>query len=122
MPVMRHRHIWTFWPTRRGFALFRLTKRAAIELAEMTQRTRRRGDLRARTDATRAALKFDRQILAIARVQSDYHVYTDDRKMRTFAEAEGFRVTGIGDVPLPLLTRQTALLPDDITAEPDSSE
>ena len=83
--------------------------RAAIELAEMTRRAYASGDLQAGTDATRARLKFDRQILAIARVQRENHVYTDDGNMRAFAEEAGFEVTGLQDIPLPVSTRQTAL-------------
>lgn len=97
---------------------------AAIELAEMTRQAHTAGDLRAGTDATRAQLRFDRQILAIARVQREHHVYTDDGNMRTFAKAAGFRVVGLRDIPLPTANRQTALplSEDDTTAEADSGE
>ena len=54
-------------------------------------------------------MRFDRQILAIARVQGENHIYTDDGNMRTFAETEGFQVTGLPDMSLPLSSRQTAL-------------
>ena len=84
-------------------------EKAAIELAEMTRRASEGGDLRAGTDATRAQLRFDRQILAIARVQGEDHVYTDDRNMRTFAKKEGFHVTGLPDVPLPPSAGQAIL-------------
>ena len=106
------------------FRIAPFDEKAAIELAEMTRRAYAKGDLRAGTDATRARLKFDRQILAIARVQSENHVYTDDRNMRTFAKAEGFRVTRLQDIPLPLSTRQTALpfSDNDPTTELDSGE
>lgn len=70
------------------FRIVPFEERAAIELAEMTRRAHEAGDLRAGTDATRAQLKFDRQILAVARVEGENHVYTDDHNMRTFAEAE----------------------------------
>ena len=89
-----------------------------MELAEMTRRAYAKGDLRAGTDATRARLKFDRQILAIARVQGESHVYTDDDNMRTFAEAEGFHVTGLRDIPLPKANPQTALPISDDGPDP----
>ena len=95
-------------------------ERAAIELAEMTRRAHKEGDLRAGTDATRAQLRFDRQILAIARVQGEDHVYTDDGNMRTFAKNERFHVTGIQDVPLPSSNRQTDLPLSGDTPSPES--
>ena len=106
------------------FRIVPFDERAAIELAEMTRRARATGNLRAGTDATRAQLRFDRQILAIARVQGENHIYTDDGNMRTFAEAEGFQVTGLPDMPLPLLNRQTALplSGDDPTSGVSSEE
>ena len=54
-------------------------------------------------------MKFDRQILAIARVQDEDHIYTDDGNMRRFAEEAGFQVTALRDVPLPLSDRQIDL-------------
>ena len=51
---------------------FRITpfdERAAVELAVITREAIRKGDLRAGTDLTRATLKFDRQIIAISRVE-----------------------------------------------------
>lgn len=88
------------------FRIAPFDQRAAIELAEMTRRAVAQGDLRAGADVTRAQLRFDRQILAIAKAQDETHVYTDDGNMRRFAENEGLEVKGIGDLPLP---RQAAL-------------
>ncbi len=53
-------------------------RRAAIELAEMTRDAIKDGDLRAGTAATRAKLKFDRQIIAIARTVGESTIYSDD--------------------------------------------
>ena len=83
------------------FRLAPFDERAAIELAEMTRKARSSGDLRAGTDLTRAQLRFDRQILAIARVQNERHIYTDDGDMGTIAKAEGFTVTVTAELPLP---------------------
>ena len=80
---------------------------AAVELAEMTRKAQSSGDLRAGTNMTRARLRFDRQILAIARVQNEKRIYTDDGKMSATARAEGFRVTATRDLPLP--SGQTSL-------------
>ena len=74
---------------------------AAAELADMTRKARTSGALRAGTNITRARLKFDRQILAIARVQKERHIYTDDRNMSAAAKEEGFTVTATRELPLP---------------------
>ena len=50
----------------RCFRIEPFDERAAVELAAMTREAMAAGDLRAGTDATRAKLKFDRQIVAIA--------------------------------------------------------
>ena len=83
------------------FRIAPFDERAAIELAEMTRKAPSSGNLRAGTNMTAARLKFDRQILAIARVQNEKRIYTDDGKMSTTAKAEGLMATGIGALPLP---------------------
>ena len=74
---------------------------AAVELAEMTRKAPTGEGLRAGANITRARLKFDRQILAIALVQNEKHIYTDDRNMGATAKAAGFTVTETRDLPLP---------------------
>ena len=59
---------------------------AAVELAAMTHEALSAGNLRAGTDATRATLKFDRQIIAIARVQYQSTIYSDDEDIAKLAE------------------------------------
>ena len=83
------------------FRIAPFDERAAIELAEMTRKARSSGDLRAGTALTRAQLRFDRQILAIARVQNQRHIYTDDGNMAKVAVAEGFTVTATRDLSPP---------------------
>ena len=78
----------------------------------MTRKAHSSGDLRAGTDLTRAQLRFDRQILAIARVQNQRHIYTDDGNMAKVAAAEGFTVTATRDLPLP--SGQSSLLFGDL--------
>lgn len=84
-----------------SFRIAPFDERAAIELAEMTRKAHSSGDLYAGMDITRARLKFDRQILAIACVQNEKHIYTDDNKMGIVAKAEGFTVTAIRNLPFP---------------------
>ena len=57
--------------TSRCFRIEPFDQRAAVELATMTREAQQEGNLRAGTQATRAKLKFDRQIIAIARTQDE---------------------------------------------------
>jgi hypothetical protein len=53
------------------------------------------------SDETWAKIKFDRQIVAIAKVHNATKIYTDDRGLRAIAERASIAVAGIGDLPLP---------------------
>ena len=75
-------------------------ERAAVELAVMTRAALEKGDLRAGTSATRAKLKFDRQIIAIARVEGEKTIYSDDSDVKTLAEGAELTVIRTSDLPL----------------------
>ncbi len=68
------------------------------------------GDLRAGTDATRAKIKFDRQILAIARVQKQSVIYSDDQDVAKQAQTFGLEAIPIWQLPLPPENPQGVLL------------
>ena len=74
---------------------------AAVELAAMTRDALSTGDLRAGTGATRAKLKFDRQIIAIARTQGQTTIYSDDGDIATLASPLGLEVIPIYRLPEP---------------------
>ena len=75
--------------------------RAAVELAAITRDAMAAGDLRAGTNATRAKLKFDRQIIAIARVQGQTIIYSDDGDIATLGVALGLEVVPVHALPRP---------------------
>ena len=52
-------------------------------------------------NATKAKVKFDRQVLAIAKVGGADTLYTDDVSLKSFAERNGFRVILASDLLLP---------------------
>lgn len=85
---------------RRVFRIAPFDQRAAIELAAVTRKAIGAGDLRAGTDATRAKLKFDRQILAIARVQEQSVIYSDDQDVAKHAQTFGLEAIPIWQLPL----------------------
>ena len=59
------------------------------------------GDLRAGMAATRAKLKFDRQILAIARIHEQSTIYSDDDDISKLASKLSIQVIPIHELPLP---------------------
>jgi len=87
--------------TTRCFRIEPFDQRAAVELATMTRDALREGDLRAGAESTRAKLKFDRQIIAIARTQSQTTIYSDDRDVAVLAEPLALEVIPVHALPVP---------------------
>ena len=67
----------------------------------MTREALREGDLRADTQSTRAKLKFDRQIIAIAKTQRQTTICSDDEDIATLAEPLGVEVVPVHALPVP---------------------
>ena len=80
-------------------------ERAAVELSMILD-----GDLKAKrklTDKeTWAKLKFDRQIVAIAKVHGVSMIYTDDQKLAKCARANNLDATHTWQLPLPPVKSQ----------------
>jgi predicted nucleic acid-binding protein len=74
---------------------------AAIELAEMTRIAIDNGDKRSGGEGSWAKVKFDRQIIAIAKVAGASTIYTDDKGLQSFAEKNGIKIIRLGELPLP---------------------
>lgn len=66
--------------------------RAAIECAEMLRRT-------GRGQGPRSKVKFDHQIVAIAKVISATRLYSDDLGVRTLCDREGLECRGVWQLP-----------------------
>jgi hypothetical protein len=60
-----------------------------------------RGKKRGDSAATYVKLKYDRQIIAIARVAGATTIYSDDGDIRALAKETKIKVIGIADLPLP---------------------
>ena len=84
-----------------SFRIVPFDERAAIELATVTHDAINKAQYRIGSNATRATLKFDRQILAIARVEGETTVYSDDSHMRTLGSQIGIQVIPTHQLPLP---------------------
>lgn len=83
-------------------------ERAAIECAALlTENFSRRR--RTKSGGSRHELKFDQQILAIARVAQASCIYTDDRRLRQQATLLQIDTNSLADLPLPPDSRQVKM-------------
>lgn len=100
-----------------AFRIAPFDTKAAVELAAMTARALADGDKKGATGQTWAKVKFDRQIIAIAKAESAKVIYSDDRGVRHVGEMAGLTVIKTADLPLPPVDPQGSLLietlPDD---------
>jgi predicted nucleic acid-binding protein len=74
---------------------------AAIEAAEIAIEALKKGSKRGDSKETWAKVKYDRQIVAIARVHKARAIYSDDPGLRKLAESVGTTVKGIAECQLP---------------------
>lgn len=85
-------------------------QRAAIEHAILTKEGRSaRKARRTGNEETWAKLKFDWQIIAIAKVNNVTTLYSDDLDLRPKAERANLEVIGLSDLPLPKAAAQKEL-------------
>jgi predicted nucleic acid-binding protein len=83
--------------------------RAAVELAQMTNAIASASDKRAAIDAPWSKIKFDRQIVAIAKVHCATAIYTDDEKLIAFAKMYDIPCIKLADLSIPDSARQPVL-------------
>lgn len=76
-------------------------ERSAIEVAVMTQDAIRAGDKRGGSDQPWQKVKYDRQIIAIARVAGATRIYADDGALASFARGLGIDVVSTWELPVP---------------------
>lgn len=91
------------------FAVFEILpfdELGAIELAIMTRNAIDGGDKKSGSTENWNKVKFDRQIMAIARVRQATALYTDDSGLRNLASSLDMQVYGIVDLDLPPETAQ----------------
>jgi hypothetical protein len=95
----------------RNFRVEPFCERAALEVALMTRKAIGNGDKRDGSSETWAKVKYDRQIIAIAAVHRVKTIYSDDGNLSSFAISNGFKVIGIGELPIPIENAQLDLIP-----------
>lgn len=75
--------------------------RAAVELSVMTREAMGSGDKRGGSTAPWQKVKFDRQIVAIARVNGATEIYSDDGELAKFARKLGLTVVPTWEMDRP---------------------
>lgn len=86
------------------FAIFEILpfdEVSAIEVAIMTRNAIDSGDKKAGSEEIWNKIKYDRQIIAIARVRQATAIYTDDKGLRKIAQTISLPVRGLSDLQLP---------------------
>jgi hypothetical protein len=76
-------------------------ERAAVEVALMTRDALASGDKRSGSDQPWQKVKYDRQIIAIARVAGATRIYADDAGLTSFARTLGIDVVSTWELPIP---------------------
>ncbi|RCK21881.1 hypothetical protein TH8_17230 [Thalassospira profundimaris] len=90
--------------TNAAFRIAPFEQKAAIEAALAMRDALARGSHRidaAHPDATKTKIKFDRQIVAIAKAEGASAVYSDDRDVRNYAIRSGLQAYSSFDLELP---------------------
>ena len=82
------------------FQITPFNERAAIEAAEAHREAIQRGDKRDGSE-TKTKLKFDRQIVAIAKVFNASTIYSEDKDIKRYGERAGIKVMTSNELPLP---------------------
>jgi uncharacterized protein YacL len=72
---------------------------------------------RTKPNETWAKVKFDRQIIAIAKVVEAKIIYTNDENLMALAAANGLNTIAIYDLPLPPVDMQPGLPFDPVSDE-----
>jgi hypothetical protein len=75
----------------------------------MTRRAISRGNKRGGSSATWAKVKYDRQIVAIAKVCGATTIYSDDEDVEALGKTAKIAVTGLSALPLPPEKAQLSL-------------
>jgi predicted nucleic acid-binding protein len=87
-----------------AFRIAPFDEKAAIEAAIAMKEAIARGGHRvdaANPDVTKTKIKFDRQIVAIAKAEGAHTVYSDDEDVRRYATQSEIEAYGTADLDLP---------------------
>lgn len=94
---------------------------AAIEVATMSREAIATGDKRGGSESVWQKVKYDRQIVAIAKVQQATVIYTGDTDIKAHCARAGIEAVNIGDLPLPPEDAQIDMFKDLPPSDPDTA-
>lgn len=92
-----------------SFRVAAFDERAAMELADIEKKAIDGGDKRGGVQGPWTKIRFDRQIVAIARVAGADTIYTDDGNLAKHAFNRGIKAIGIGSLDIPASLAQASL-------------
>ena len=92
-----------------SFRVAAFDERAALELADIEKKAIDGGDKRGGVQGPWTKIRFDRQIVAIARVAGSDTIYTDDGNLAKHAFNRGIKTIGIGSLDIPAWLAQESL-------------
>ena len=106
------------------FKVVDFDQRAAVEAAILTRSAKDKGDKKGGSTSPWDKIKFDRQIVAIAKVNGADAIYSTDKDVVRYGKDAGVRVFGVVDLPEPPpeqlpLTYEAR---DQETPEPESAD
>jgi hypothetical protein len=87
------------------FRVVEFDQRAAIEAAQQIRAALQKGKKKVAPTETWAKVKFDHQIVAIAKVEGVSTIYSDDQPLANFAKEQEIATLGINDLPKPPMTQ-----------------
>lgn len=92
---------------------------SAIEVAMMTRHAIEGGDKKGGMNCSWAKIKYDRQIVAIAKVHGATAIYSEDGDIHSYGEEAQMRVIRVADLPIPKGADQGVL---ELKENPDITE
>lgn len=99
------------------FQIAPFDERCAVEVAAMTREAINSGDKRGGVEGPYAKIKYDRQIVAVARVAGALEIYSDDKGVAAFGEQAGLSVISMADLPPPPAGSQINLALDSSSSD-----
>jgi hypothetical protein len=90
--------------------------RAALEVAAMTREALAGGNKKGKSNAPWQKVKYDRQIVAIAKVHGATEIYSDDEDVAAICARAKIRVVRLVDLPLPPENPQFAMKLEPVAA------
>lgn len=84
-----------------AFRVVSFCQRAAVEVASMANDAKKSKKKRVSSSQTGAKVKYDRQIIAVAKVHAVSTLYSDDSDLAKLGAKFGVMVTGAEALPLP---------------------